>query len=83
MGNLKFISGIRNYLQQYEFANAESKELFELLNEETKNVNLINFLNGWTKLPGFPVIKVQRKDRLLKLSQQRFVFDKRQEEFFT
>ncbi|XP_043670825.1 puromycin-sensitive aminopeptidase-like protein isoform X1 [Vespula pensylvanica] len=83
IGNLKFISGIRNYLQQYEFANAESKELFELLNEETKNVNLINFLNGWTKLPGFPVIKVQRKDRLLKLSQQRFVFDKRQEEFFT
>ncbi|KAL2722861.1 glutamyl aminopeptidase-like [Vespula squamosa] len=84
IGNLKFISGIRNYLKEYQFANAESKELFERLNEETKNViNQIDFLNRWTKLPGFPVVKVQQKDRILKLSQQRFVFDKTPEESFT
>ncbi|XP_047352813.1 glutamyl aminopeptidase-like [Vespa velutina] len=84
IGNLKFISGIRSYLKMYQFANAESKELFERLNEETKNfVNLIDFLNRWTRLPGFPLVKVQQKDRSVKLSQERYIVDKKQEESFT
>lgn len=85
MGNLKFISGIRSYLKKYQFNNAESKELFESLNEENTNfVDLIDFLNRWTRLPGFPVVKVQQKDnRSFRLSQQRYVVDKTQEESFT
>ncbi|XP_015171023.1 PREDICTED: glutamyl aminopeptidase-like [Polistes dominula] len=83
IGNVKFISGIRNYLKKYQFSNAESKELFELFNEENHNfVNLIDVLNRWTRLTGFPVVNVQQKDKLIKLSQQRFVLDKTQNDSF-
>ncbi|XP_014611919.1 PREDICTED: puromycin-sensitive aminopeptidase-like protein [Polistes canadensis] len=83
IGNVKFISGIRNYLQKYQFSNAESKELFELFNEENHDfVNLIDVLNRWTRLTGFPVVNVQQKDKLIKLSQQRYVIDKTQNDSF-
>ncbi|KAI4472314.1 hypothetical protein M0802_016949 [Mischocyttarus mexicanus] len=81
IGNVKFISVIRNYLKKYEFSNVESKDLFELFNEENKYfVNLIDVLNRWTRLTGFPVVSVQHKDKLIKLSQQRFVVEKTQED---
>ncbi|KAK2583677.1 hypothetical protein KPH14_009606 [Odynerus spinipes] len=84
IGNFEFIAGIRTYLKRYQFANAESRELFECLNEKAKSfVNVIDFMNRWTKLPGFPVVSVQQNNELVRLSQQRFVVNRKPNETFT
>ncbi|XP_053979682.1 glutamyl aminopeptidase-like [Hylaeus volcanicus] len=79
IGNSRFVQGIRSYLDNYRFKNAESRELFELLSNKTRNdVDIIDFMNRWTMLAGFPMVNVvPHGKKLFRLSQQRFTTSKK------
>nr|XP_034173930.1 glutamyl aminopeptidase-like [Osmia lignaria] len=73
IGSSKFIRAIRKYLQMYQFQNAESQELFEILQNKTRIViDIADFMNRWTKFPGFPVVNVRQDKAAFQLSRGRF-----------
>lgn len=73
VGNSKFISAVRKYLRRYQFRNAESRELFDILENTTQAaIDVVDFVGRWMRFPGFPVINVRRDNAGFQLSQRRF-----------
>ncbi|XP_043581550.1 glutamyl aminopeptidase-like [Bombus pyrosoma] len=73
VGNSKFISAVRKYLRRYQFRNAESRELFDILGETTQAaIDVVDFVGRWMRFPGFPVINVRRDNAGFQLSRRRF-----------
>ncbi|XP_025163241.1 aminopeptidase M1-C [Harpegnathos saltator] len=79
MGESRFVSGIRNYLERYQFRNVESRELFEILRLADGAVDVVEFMDRWTKQPGFPLVNVRQDGAAFRLSQERFVANKQRE----
>ncbi|XP_026670128.1 glutamyl aminopeptidase-like isoform X2 [Ceratina calcarata] len=76
--NTNFISAVRNYLQSYQFRNAESRELFEILGNSTQSaIDMVDFVDRWMRFPGFPVINVVYDKTGYRLSQKRFATSER------
>ncbi|CAL7934472.1 unnamed protein product [Xylocopa violacea] len=73
-----FILAVRQYLRSYQFRNAESRELFEILaNSTSAGVDIVDLVGRWMRFPGFPVISVQRDNTGFRLVQRRFATSKR------
>ncbi|XP_032671075.1 glutamyl aminopeptidase-like [Odontomachus brunneus] len=80
MGKSRFVNGIKNYLERYQFRNAESRELFEILHHiDRGTVNIVEFMDRWTKQSGFPLVNVRQDGKTFRLSQERFVVNKKRE----
>lgn len=80
MGRSRFVDGIKRYLEKYQFGNVESRELFEILRHvDSSAVNIVDFMNRWTKQPGFPLVNVQQDGATFRLSQERFAANKKRE----
>ncbi|XP_076239351.1 glutamyl aminopeptidase [Calliopsis andreniformis] len=78
IGSSIFFRGIRNYLKEYQFRNADSQELFEMLESSTSgNIDLTDIVSRWTKFPGFPVVNIRQEGSSFRLSQKRFATSKR------
>lgn len=78
IGRSRFLRGVRRYLERYQFRNAESRDLFEILGNGTSgNIDVVDFVNRWTRFPGFPVITVLQERAAFRLSQRRFAISKR------
>lgn len=78
IGSSKFIHAVRKYLRTYQFRNAESRELFEILQNETRIViDIVDFMNRWTKFPGFPIVNVRRDKGAFQLSRGRFAISRK------
>ncbi|KZC03967.1 Glutamyl aminopeptidase [Dufourea novaeangliae] len=76
IGNTKFVRGVRDYLTRYQFRNADSRDLFEVL-RNSSNIDIGDFMSRWTKTPGFPMIDVRRDNVVFRLSQRRFAVSKK------
>jgi aminopeptidase N len=72
LGEEPFRDGIRKYIAKHKDSNTTTADLWNSLAEATgKPVGEI--AAGWTEQPGFPVVKVARKDpATLALGQERF-----------
>lgn len=54
MGEEAFKQGIRQYLKKYAYANATWDDLIEILQQQTKSVDLRTFSDVWVKQKGTP-----------------------------
>jgi len=71
LGENVFRDGIRKYIAAHEYSNTTTADLWEALTEVSgKPVGEI--APGWTEQPGLPLVKVERKERTIKLTQERF-----------
>ncbi|XP_043517874.1 glutamyl aminopeptidase-like [Frieseomelitta varia] len=78
VGNSKLISAVRKYLRRYQFRNAESRELFDILGNTTQaTIDIVDFVRRWMRFPGFPVINVRRDKAGFQLLQRRFATSRR------
>ncbi|MCQ2819744.1 MAG: M1 family metallopeptidase [archaeon] len=68
-----FIQGICNYLQKFQYSNAESNDMWRFVGEVAK-IDLISIVKEWTYTPGFPLVTVELKDKKLKMKQERCGF---------
>lgn len=72
LGDEVFWRAVRNYYNQYEFNNAESKDL-EAIFETTCDCELTQFFNQWLRIAGNPELKVEvkkkRKTAVVKIEQ--------------
>ena len=75
-GSDVFFGAISNYLNKYAYKNAETADLFEILQEAVRNkLNVTAVMDTWTRQEGFPVINVKKSKNKFILTQKRFLDD--------
>jgi puromycin-sensitive aminopeptidase len=71
LGADKFRDGIRLYLRRHEYANAETTDLWDALEDSTRQPARA-LMDSWIFQAGYPLISVERKTSDLILSQRIF-----------
>ncbi|HEY0726263.1 MAG TPA: M1 family metallopeptidase, partial [Pyrinomonadaceae bacterium] len=71
LGAAKFRDGIRLYLKKHAYGNAETTDLWDALEESTKEP-VRALMDTWIFQPGYPLISVEQSGRSIRLSQQIF-----------
>ncbi|MCA9348368.1 M1 family metallopeptidase [Candidatus Saccharibacteria bacterium] len=70
LGAKDFRNGLRAYLKKHAYSNTVTNDLWASL-EEVSGKPVKSFMHAWTSLPGFPLLKVERKAGQLHLRQDR------------
>jgi len=75
LGGEEFRKGISLYLKKHQFANTETGDLWDAL-QEASDEPVRPLMDSWIFQQGFPIINVEALNggRTLKLSQQRFFY---------
>jgi puromycin-sensitive aminopeptidase len=71
LGAEPFRDGIRLYLQRHKYANAETTDLWDALEDSTKQP-VRALMDTWIFQPGYPLICVERSGREVRFSQRIF-----------
>ena len=78
LGNDAFRDGIRLYLKENQFSNANATNLWNAL-EKSSGRSVAQLASSWIEQPGFPLIKMTAecltKNRVVTLEQSRFSFE--------
>ena len=72
LGPDRFRGGIRRYLTAHAYANTETHDLWDALEEETGEP-VRRAMDAWIFQKGYPAITVRRDGDVLRFSQRRFV----------
>ncbi len=75
MGAEPFRNGIMSYLRKHQYANAETTDLWDAL-EESSRAPVREMMDSWIFQPGFPILIVEPAmgGTALKVSQRRFFY---------
>lgn len=73
LGESTFRSGITKYLNSHRFANAETTDLWQAL-EEASGEPISQTMVGWVFQGGYPLIKVNTNGSTVEISQEPFVY---------
>jgi len=78
LGPEQFQKGIALYLRRHAYANAETGDLWDAL-EEASGQPVRTMMDSWIFQPGYPIVSVDAgaDHRSLSLRQQRFVYERR------
>ena len=71
LGAERFRDGIRLYLRRHQYANAETTDLWDALEESTEEP-VRALMDSWIFQPGYPLITVEKRGSGLRLSQKTF-----------
>lgn len=78
IGSYIFYAGVTTYLNQYAYQNAETSDLFAILqNGVRSDLNVTAIMDTWTRQMGFPVVNVVKNGDVCTLTQKRFLADPR------
>lgn len=75
IGTQNFKNGLGIYMNRHKYSNAETPDLWDILDECAGEINVTSFMDTWTKQMGFPLISVTLNDTSLTLIQKRFLID--------
>jgi puromycin-sensitive aminopeptidase len=75
LGPEVFRDGVRAYLREHEYGNAETTDLWKALGEAAGRP-IPSVMDGWIFRPGYPVVTVESDEegKCLVLSQRRFTY---------
>jgi puromycin-sensitive aminopeptidase len=75
LGPTMFRDGVRRYLADHQFGNADTSDLWRALGE-TSGQPIPAVMDGWIFRPGYPMVTVRAENggRTLCFSQQRFTY---------
>ncbi|MBI4573477.1 MAG: M1 family metallopeptidase [candidate division NC10 bacterium] len=75
LGPTVFRDGVRRYLSDHSFGNAEAADLWRALGR-VANQPIPEIMDGWIFRPGYPMVTIGGEDggRTLRLSQRRFTY---------
>lgn len=74
MGEGIFKKGLRKYIQQYKYANAQATDLWNSL-EKNSEKPVRKLMKTFVQQVGFPEVEIELKNNNLTLKQSRFLFD--------
>lgn len=72
LGKDVFLSGICNYLDKYQYKNAETIDLWKEL-DLVSSLPVSSLMKEWTLCPGYPIVSVSCKEKELVFLQERFM----------
>ena len=72
VGESNFQKGLKRYLADFKFRNAEGKDLWDAIGKVSK-MPVRAMVSTWLKQPGFPVVEIKKKDSTLHLIQRRYL----------
>ncbi len=73
IGIEKFRAGVTNYLRKYSYANAETTDLWDAI-EEAEDAPIRSIMDSWVFQGGLPVISVEKVTDGYRISQRPFSF---------
>jgi len=73
IGSDAFQEGLRRYLKTHQYGCAQSRHLWEAL-EEASDQPIRAMMKSWVEQPGHPLVKTRRDGKDLVLQQQRFTY---------
>jgi puromycin-sensitive aminopeptidase len=73
LGEDRFRDGIRAYLQKHQFANTETTDLWDAI-EQATNDPVRRLMDTWIFQGGFPLIHVEPTESGIRLRQERFLY---------
>ena len=73
MGAEEFRKGIAAYLKKHQYANAETTDLWDAL-EQSSRQPVRKMMDSWIFQQGFPIVRAEAAANGLKLSQRRFFY---------
>ncbi|BCS91289.1 MAG: leucyl aminopeptidase [Candidatus Micrarchaeota archaeon] len=76
VGEDVFRNAISSYLNKYKYSNASKDDLWNMINNVSKNRDVIKFAKAWLEKEGYPVISISKSKGRYKLEQKRFVLSK-------
>lgn len=71
IGHDAFRAGLKDYFGAHAYANTIGDDLWNAL-EQASGKQIKQIMNTWISQPGYPVVKLDRKDDQLTLTQQQF-----------
>lgn len=74
IGAENFRNGLRQYLKAHAYGNTETIDLWGSL-EDNSNIPVGDFMQAWTKQPGFPLLHAKVKVNEVTLSQNKFTLN--------
>ncbi|XP_011878875.1 PREDICTED: glutamyl aminopeptidase-like isoform X2 [Vollenhovia emeryi] len=75
-GSDVFFGSISTYLNKYAFGNAETADLFKVLQDSVGDkLDVTAIMDTWTRQEGYPVINVRKEGNKFILTQKRFLDD--------
>ncbi|CAG7629470.1 unnamed protein product [Allacma fusca] len=68
--------GLRDYLNEYKFRNAETDDLWRALSKSTNDtIEVKKIMETWTQQMGFPLVRIRLENRTLKAVQEKFLLN--------
>ena len=74
LGPANFRNGVRQYLADFMYSNAEGKDFWEHM-ERASGLPVVRIAGAWIGMQGFPFISVTDDSGRIMLEQQRFLLD--------
>ncbi len=74
MGESKFLQGIHDYFERFQFKNTVGDDLWTCLKPYAE-FDVEQFMHAWITQPGFPALRHLQNDDLEQWEQQRFLLD--------
>lgn len=71
MGEESFRIGVSNYLKKYSYSNAKASDLWNCLDEVSKNKKIKELMKVWISQEGYPLVSIEKVKTGLKISQER------------
>lgn len=80
MGKEEFRKGIVNYLKKYSYSNAEAQDLWNSL-QEVSGKKISEIMKNWISKGGHPVVEITKIPDGLKLTQSRFTYLNKEDDY--
>ncbi len=71
LGEKNFRDGLRHYLKKHAYQNTKTVDLWNAFEKISKKP-VAKIMETWTKMPGYPVLKVVQKPKGLEITQTRY-----------
>ncbi|MSV26957.1 MAG: aminopeptidase [Nitrosarchaeum sp.] len=74
VGESNFQKGLKQYLADFKYKNAEGKDLWNAIGKISK-MPVSAMVSTWLKQPGFPLVDVEKHDSTIHLKQRRYMLE--------
>ena len=74
VGEPNFQKGLKKYLSEFKYKNAEGKDLWDAIGKASK-MPVTSMVNTWLRQPGFPLVEINQDGTSLKLKQKRYLLE--------
>ena len=74
VGEPNFQKGLKKYLSDFKYKNAEGKDLWDAIGKASK-MPVTSMVNTWLRQPGFPLVEINQDGTSVKVKQKRYLLE--------